>query len=389
MLRSAVVAVLLFSSATAAARSGSGIELGPEREPEVVGGTLVSQGSWRDAAAVYFGPRNQGPSCTGVLVAPNVVLTAGHCLGGITEVLLGATSWVEPDGEFISVQASYGHPTLDIAALVLAQDATVPPRVIAAGCATQRFLANGADVAIVGYGAIDSNASQLSSGLREAFSTVVDFDCSFRSGCRSPGKELGAGGNGIDSCNGDSGGPLYLLTEHYDYLVGTTSRAFSDATVPCSQGGIYVRPDAAIDWIEEVTGATIPRATCNTPPDPSAETLYTLGGKLGSTKISPNDVDADNTHRYLMVRAPMFGEGGTDEEGKAYYRSFDEGYEGTDSFEVEVIDDGVPALSSRLTIQVQVAQDVGCGCRATTIRGQDGLWLLVALLAVRRRRRGR
>jgi len=386
MLGGAIAFVLLVSSAAAGAAPVGSLGQTPA-DPEVVGGTQVSVGSWRDAAAVYFGARSQGPSCTGVLVAPNVVLTARHCLGGITEVLLGATSWVEADGEFIAVEATYAHPSLDIAALVLAQSSTITPRVIAAGCVTERFLANGSDVAIVGYGAIDQNASQLSSGLREAFSTVVDFDCSFRAGCQSPGKELGAGGNGVDSCNGDSGGPLYLVTEYYDYLVGTTSRAFSDATVPCSQGGIYVRPEAAIDWIEEVTGAAIPRATCNTPPDPSADTLYTLGGKLGSTKISPNDVDETDSHQYVMVRAPMFGEGGTDESGKAYYRSFDKAYEGTDTFEVEVIDNGVPSLRARVTIEVQVAQDAGCGCRASTVPPRSAVWLLVALIAFRRRRR--
>ena len=389
MSRAVAVALLvIFASADAAASPVGDLGSGSTPDAEVVGGTLVLQGQWRDAAAVYFGPREQGPGCTGVLVAPNVVLTARHCLGGITEVLLGATSWVEPDGEFISVISEIPNSTLDIGLLVLAQDSTVRPRVIASGCVVDRSLSNGADVAIVGYGTIDEGASQPSSGLREAFSTVVDHDCSFKSGCQSPGKELGAGGDGIDSCNGDSGGPLYLLTEHYDYLVGTTSRAFSDATVPCSQGGIYIRVDAVIDWIEEVTPASIPRANCNTPPDSTAETLYAIGGKLGSTKISVNDVDSANTHRFVVISAPQFGEAATDDgKGKAFYRSFEADFEGTDSFQVQVIDDGIPAMSSVVTIQVEVAQDAGCGCRTTKPKPGHALWLLLALVGLRRRRR--
>ena len=39
-----------------------------------------------------------------------------------------------------------------------------------------------------------------------------------------PGGELIAGGGGIDSCAGDSGGPLYLHTEVGSYLVGLAVR---------------------------------------------------------------------------------------------------------------------------------------------------------------------
>lgn len=354
-------------------------------DPYVVGGTPVSSNRWRDAAGIYYGPAGQGPSCTGVLVAPNVVLTARHCLGGIQQVLLGATSWVEPDGEFIAIQSEWAHPSLDVGALVLVRNASVPPRVIASGCVVDRDLSNGADVAIVGYGAVDTQASVLSAELREAFSTVVDFDCSVRAGCGAVGEELGAGGDGVDSCNGDSGGPLYLLSEHYDYLVGTTSRAFYDATVPCSQGGVYVRPDAILDWIEETTGASIPRSNCNTPPDPSVKTLVTETGEIGKSRVEPNDVDTANTHSYEVITFPANGEAGVEPDGRAFYRSNDD-YLGEDSFQVRVTDDGVPALSEVVTVDV-VVEEGGCGCRSAS-GSSTGMWMVVVgLLLFRRRRR--
>jgi MYXO-CTERM domain-containing protein len=321
-----------------------------------------------------------------VLVAPNVVLTARHCLGGIQQVLLGATSWVEQDGEFIQVVSERAHPTLDIGALVLQRDSTVTPRVIASGCVVDRFLNDGADVAIVGYGATDANATMFSTVLREAYTTIVDADCSDRAGCLSPGSELGAGGNGIDSCNGDSGGPLYLLTEHYDYLVGITSRAFSDATLLCSQGGIYVRPGGIIDWIEEVTQASIPRADCNTPPDPTVKTLQADSGEIGRTRIHPNDAEEANTHRYEVISGAANGEVGVTEDGVAFYRSGDD-FIGTDSFTVRVTDDGVPALSSVVDVEV-VVEEGGCGCRTSPTGSGAALWVVVfGLLAIRRRRR--
>ena len=75
-------------------------------------------------------------------------------------------------------------------------------------------------------------------------------------GAVSPGGELGAGGNGVDACFGDSGGPLYLLSDRGDYVVGVTSRAYAGVpwNYPCRDGGIYTRPDAVVDWIESKVG---------------------------------------------------------------------------------------------------------------------------------------
>ena len=56
------------------------------RAQQVVGGSQVDAGEYEDAAGIIF---SNSVECTGVLVAPNVVLTAGHCVGGITHVILG------------------------------------------------------------------------------------------------------------------------------------------------------------------------------------------------------------------------------------------------------------------------------------------------------------
>ena len=62
----------------------------------------------------------------------------------------------------------------------------------------------------------------------------------------------------MDSCKGDSGGPLYIEDREGEYyLLGATSRGARDALTTCGDGGIYVRVDLCLDWIREVTGVEI------------------------------------------------------------------------------------------------------------------------------------
>ena len=64
--------------------------------------------------------------------------------------------------------------------------------------------------------------------------------------------EIVAGGNGVDSCNGDSGGPAYVEVDGEVQLAGATSRATKNFTQPCGDGGIYTRVDRYVDWIRQV-----------------------------------------------------------------------------------------------------------------------------------------
>jgi secreted trypsin-like serine protease len=243
----------------------------------VVGGQPAPAGKWPDVAAVMDGDE---AFCTGTLVAPHVVVTAGHCVDGPgtpTHVKLNATDSAGP-GEVIAIADAIEfldwENTYDIGVLILAEPSTIAPRTVATTCVTRESLVNGAPITLVGYGATTEEGDDPNTILMEGQAAVIDVSCN-GAGCQpavSPGGEFIAGGQGVDSCFGDSGGPVYLESRHDGVvLAGVVSRALDDAATPCGDGGIYVRPDDLIAWIELAAGEPIASATCTPPPveDPS------------------------------------------------------------------------------------------------------------------------
>jgi secreted trypsin-like serine protease len=238
----------------------------------VVGGQPAPAGKWPDVAALMDGDMAY---CTGTLIAPRTVLTAGHCVDGFnpTQVKLGATDSQGP-GEVIEVASSIFFPgwrnTYDVGVLQLAQPATALPRPVATGCVTTRLLTDGAAIHLVGFGATTTEGDDPNTTLMEGDAEIVDADCTPGNGCQpavSPGGEFVAGGQGVDSCFGDSGGPVYLSTPSGVVLAGVVSRGLDNAPTPCGGGGIYVRPDDMLSWIQFASPDEIALATCPPPPD--------------------------------------------------------------------------------------------------------------------------
>jgi endonuclease G len=374
----------------------------------VIGGSNAKPGAWPDVAAILFPlPGGDEPLCTGTLVAPNVVLTAAHCYDPQDpplpdNVLIGTSSLARPgEGETIPIKRAYVYPdpetTEDLAVLVLARSSSRKPRPIATGWA-QAELVNGAAVALVGFGAINASGDDYIDDLQEAHTTITDADCTTSPGCNAaahPAGELGAGGMGIDTCPGDSGGPLYLLTSYGPVLAGLTSRSYDDATVPCSQGGIYVRPDKLIDWIESMAGNVSNIGA------PQADPIVVMRGDGGDIRIRVND-PASDAHRFEIVAAPAHGTAKTRDDGAVRFCADPAAAAGTDQLTVMVtdtthanrkmpvlvhiqIEDGTPAA----TCDLDGFSEAG-GCCSTG--GGAGGTIPVALgvlVLVRRRRRRR
>jgi endonuclease G len=338
----------------------------------VVGGAPVDEGGWPDVAGIVF--RSGSVGCTGTLVAPDAVLTAGHCAGDITDVILG-TNDLDRGGELIPVVETVEYPdsqhTYDVAVLKLAWPASVPPRPVAVDCVLAEHLVDGAAVAVVGYGATNAAGTEQGDVLNEGYTAVADADCSedevdgWESGCNPgvrPGGEIAAGGGGVDTCFGDSGGPLYLLTPDGDFLVGATSRGYPGAPwdEPCLYGGVYTRPDAVLDWLEAQVGP-IAKPVCNLPPAPVAPPIEIEEGSTGRTVVDVNDPDVrTGTVSYAIVSDPANGTATVGPDGEVTYAPAP-GFVGEDTVLVEVDDGGQPdwprtgpALTGRVEVRVNV-----------------------------------
>ncbi len=233
----------------------------------IVGGDEADAGQWPDTVAV-LGAKG---TCTGTLIAPDVVLTAGHCAGiEPAQVIANTVDYAQPGGIRVHVARTEAFPdwqrSYDLAVLVLASPVTeVAPRRIATAC-TYRDVARETPVRLVGFGATDVLGQMSNTHLREAMTAVTDPDCTGGNGCKgelAPGGEFVAGGTGTaDSCFGDSGGPVLLDSAGGAVVIGAVSRGVANADTPCGGGGIYVRTDSVIEWIEDTAGTQVAKDDC-------------------------------------------------------------------------------------------------------------------------------
>jgi MYXO-CTERM domain-containing protein len=281
-----VSSVLAIAGSAAADSTGTtSATVGTGTAP-VIGGTAVPPGRWPDAVAVLGA---QG-SCSGTLVAPDVVITAGHCAEvNPTQVIADTTNYNAAGGKPATVKTITAYPSwqtsYDVSVIVLtAPLAGVTPRKLGTTCTFDGFAA-GTMVHLVGFGLTDTAGQGNNTALNEAMAAVTDATCSGGNGCVAavaPGGEFVAGGSGTDSCFGDSGGPVYLDTPRGTVVIAAVSRGLDNSATPCGGGGIYVRTDKVVQWIETTTGKTVEQDTCITGPGGGSGSGSGAGGGDGS-----------------------------------------------------------------------------------------------------------
>ena len=266
------LAMLLASSSAAIADSQASQNIaGPEAGTSaIVGGETVPAGRWPDTVAVL----GTSGSCTGTLIAPDLVLTAGHCSNiNPTRVVANTTDYAQSQGIKVNVTRTTAYPNwqtmYDVAVIELASPISgIEPRKLATSCTFKASVKSNVSVHLVGFGATNTEGTQANTQLREAMTAVIDPTCAASGmGCKpnvAPGGEFIAGGGGTaDSCFGDSGGPVYLDTPNGAVLIGAVSRGVDGASTPCGGGGIYVRTDKIIEWIESTTKKTVAKDSCD------------------------------------------------------------------------------------------------------------------------------
>lgn len=250
------------------------VPVAPPRPPTlpIIGGEAVEPGQYPAVVSLEMGVLRTFP-CTGVLVAPTLVLTAAHCLVGrppdepIT-VHTGATRGDGPEATAVSFAAhpdyvadATAHDLFDYGYIVIDRELPGPYGVPVTDQETWDFaLQWDREVTIVGYGRVADDAPD--DGIKRAVTVPID-------GFSPAGLEFAAGGDGEDSCPGDSGGPVFVtLKDGTRRLVGIVSRG----SRVCGGGGIYGVPHPSLCWVREESGVDVTGAcsTCDcidtTPP---------------------------------------------------------------------------------------------------------------------------
>ena len=216
-------------------------------------GALLADGEW---------------FCTGTAIGRRVILTAGHCLDGMTgevEFFLGADANHPQNGKRFSARSIHPHPNYssddnyDVGIVVLDDDVGVDPIPARLDPLGQDII--GRDATFVGYGLTVQDGD---GGEKRSVAIPISEVNNFFIGYATPNK---------NTCNGDSGGPALMDIGHGLEVIGVTS--YGDAG--CTEYGYNTRPDVFASWIQAFLDGNIPDA----PPAPTGEDDVTVDGGDG------------------------------------------------------------------------------------------------------------
>ncbi len=240
--------------------------------------------------AVVFG----STICTGTLIEDDVVLTAAHCLRTVVDAdEIRVFNGLSLEGPGVPATRFGMHPDFDVEAKRDAFDYgfieipaggldAEPIPVVLNQDEWDEIAARLGDaeaLTLVGYG-LDPNAARSQSlGIKRKVRTDVR-------GFTKTGIEFVAGGDGRDSCEGDSGGPALARNAAGEFrLVGITARG-SD---PCGDGGFYGVPYYALSFVSGVVGRPLCGESCDAcdcldtaPPEESACACTEGGNDAGA-----------------------------------------------------------------------------------------------------------
>ena len=231
--------LLALSACAATSTSGGNDTEGGRKGTPIVNGQETSD--YPEAGVLL----QQGQAfCTGTLVGPRTVITAGHCVDGQdpTQFTFGiGSSQSQLDAE-IPVVAGVAHPQFDmqqlvndVAVITLGEDAPIAPMAMNQAMDDSWI---GKQVTLVGFG-VDDGPSQSNAGIKRMVDVTIDQ--------LEPTTLHYTTQQGQTACNGDSGGPAFADVNGQMVVAGITS--YGDQN--CQEYGVYTRVDAYLDFINE------------------------------------------------------------------------------------------------------------------------------------------
>ncbi len=254
-------------------------------QPRIVGGTTQTISQWPFIARVLVTGSSGVATCSGTLVAPNMVLTAAHCVadpssGTITSaseirVVTGtatmsggqtsAVSQVIPDPDFEALGSSLSD--YDAALLVLTTPST-QPSVSLATAADSAVYGAGTTVAAAGWGDTSGSATSYSTTLQAAQMGVLSQSTCQHDSRASFGTKLDiadqictlSASETTGICYGDSGGPL-MATDANGASVEIGLTIWNTGNCVTNQPDYFTNVSALSSWLSPEIAALATSST--------------------------------------------------------------------------------------------------------------------------------
>jgi secreted trypsin-like serine protease len=238
-------------------------------KPKVVGGVDAPAGAfpWQVSLAVsWIADPVAGHFCGGTIYDENWIVTAAHCVEGLTpdklQVIPGTNKLDQRAKRYnvdqIVQNKQYNATTMDndIALIKLFApirfDKLTRPLKLAVSGDEQAIFAR--PVTVSGWGATTEGERpvrtlqyvDLPYVPRETCNHITSYDNRITENMICAGKAVG----GVDSCQGDSGGPLVGTRKARDQrLVGIVS--WGEGCAQPAKYGVYTRVSKYVDWVEK------------------------------------------------------------------------------------------------------------------------------------------